>query len=301
MRPDGLPQRRAGERIIPFADGVAVLLQRLVEGAALREDAAVFFARIAERVDNGLSVAEKIPFQPFAEVEDRNFVVEGGHKRPLRRAVHAEQTLPFAVFAHVCRFAIPQVAVDRRFADKPALFGGEVYIPPIGRAEVARIRKHEVARPREVRGFVPFERQHPARYGGAFAVVAEFLVQHERDGKVRGDLSLRPHFIIRIADGAGERFQIVRQKGRHKADAEREPFAAEGIIGGESAHAHVGLLQRKRAAVPPHKAVRFAVPTHKPAGALALPRPEDRIVSVQHLRLCPHRKQRVDHPERVGR
>lgn len=155
------------------------------------------------RIDDSLSLAEVIPFEPFAEIKDGDLVVKRRHKVPLCGAADGEEVAPLAVLAQILRLSRREIYIERRVRHEKALFPRQVGVAPVRRGNVVRVGHDKIAQTRHERCLIPLQRQHAAHHPGAFVVIAILFIERERHRKVGGHLPLERRLVLRIAHGAG--------------------------------------------------------------------------------------------------
>ena len=255
--------------------------------------------RIVHRVDDGLSAAEIISLQPFAEIEYGDEVVVRRHEKAAGGTVHAHDAAALIGFTQILRLPLRNIAVDGGLGHKEALFAREVRIAVIGRVRIARIRRHKVSAARHERRLELPAGQHAADDGSALGAVTVFFVQNQRNGKIFRQFPAASHFIARIADGTGQRFQIVGRQRRDKPYLERKIRTRKGIRRFKRGNANTFLFERDRIVPPAQKTVRCSAEADQPVGAAGSPLPEDRVAAAERIVLRPDGKIGIDDPQRI--
>ena len=145
VRTNTLTKRGAGKRIIILPHLFTVGSQLSVKCRTLCQDLIVFRSGFIHRIDDSLSLAEVIPFEPFAEIKDGDLVVKRRHKVPLYGAADGEEVAPLALFAQVLCPSRREIDVERGVRNKEALLPRKICISPVGRGDVVRVGHDQIA------------------------------------------------------------------------------------------------------------------------------------------------------------
>ena len=276
-------------------------LDRNSRRRTLLKDVVVILSRFVQRVDDRLSLAEIIAFQPFPEIENGYLVVERRHEIPFRRSGNGKQIIALAVFAHVLCLSRKNVLVESRVRDEKGLLAREVNVSPVGRGDIVCIGHDQIAQSRHERSLVPFQRKHTAHRFCALSVITVLLVESDRHREIVGNFAFEFRLVLRITNRTGQTFAIVRRKGRNKIHFQRESVARKRIMCSECGNGYTRLFQLTRTVPSAQKAIRIAVGMHKTVCTAGKPRPEHCIAAIEFVARRPHRKVRIDYPPRIRR